>query len=500
MEAGFTVVKRRERKTRAERWEEAGRGPELRRQGARPRVVAEDQIRTVVRAWRDRLFTEIFPGRKDIPKTSSSPRTTRHAEDIVRIVREEFGRGNDFCQKITYKVTGVNTDDLISAFRNSYHPRIAVTVDMISTGTDIKPVECLLFMRVGIVEHPKLDPEPLERQPSVPFHRLLEQVALGLRGEDLLASLASRLARLRGKLSEQDSYRIAAASGGLSLQQIVHRLLDAIDPDVLVGAWSARSLAPDDMAAEGPCPSEPTAEEIAAVAAELAEQATRVFDSAELRRTLIDIQARDEQTIDVVSIDQVREAGFSADATAKALATVDSFRQFILERRDQIAALEIIYGQPYGRQRLTYSQLQELAQQLQAPPHVWTTEALWRAYAQLERDRVRGVRAPRVLTDLVSLVRHAVQLDDELAPYPDRVWRRYEDWLLAQEQAGRTFTPQQRWWLDRIAEHIGVNLALAAEDLDYGEFFNRGGRLGAARELGAQWLALVDAMNEALVV
>lgn len=536
VEAG-SVVKRRERRTRAERWEQLDEDLSYDAGQLDRAVVTEDQIRTVVRAFRDRLFSEIFPGRSHIPKTIVFAKDDSHAEAIVRIVREEFERGNEFCQKITYRVTGVSTDDLISAFRNSYHPRIAVTVDMISTGTDIKPVECLLFMRlvksrtlfeqmigrgtrvidandlmavtpdaghkdhfvivdaVGIVDHPKLDPEPLERQPGVPFHRLLEQIALGLRGEDLLASLASRLARLRGKLSEQDGYRIAALSGGLSLQQIIHSLLDAIDPDVQVEA--ARLAA---QQADQPLLDEPTAEQVAAAAAELAEQATRVFDSAELRRTLIDIQARDEQTIDVVSIDQVREASFSADATAKALATVDSFRQFVLEQRDQIAALEIIYGQPYGRQRLTYSQLQELAQQLQAPPHVWTTEALWRAYAQLERDRVRGVRAPRVLTDLVSLVRHAVQLDDELAPYPDRVGRRYEDWLLAQEQAGRAFTPQQRWWLDRIAEHIGVNLALAAEDLDYGEFFNRGGRLGAARELGAQWLALVDAMNEALVV
>ncbi|HSN73674.1 MAG TPA: type I restriction-modification enzyme R subunit C-terminal domain-containing protein, partial [Anaerolineae bacterium] len=214
--------------------------------------------------------------------------------------------------------------------------------------------------------------------------------------------------------------------------------------------------------------------------------------------TLLEIQARAEQTVDVISLDQIREARFSDDATAQALATVNSFQQFILEHRDQIAALEIIYGQPYGQRRLHAGQLAELAEQLRLPPHVWTTESLWRAYAQLERDRVRGVRTPRVLTDLVSLVRHAVQLDDELAPYPEQVQRRYGEWLAAQQQAGRTFTPEQLWWLDRIAEHIGVNLEVAPEDLDYGEFFNRGGRLGAARELGAEWLALVNAMNEAL--
>ena len=238
---------------------------------------------------------------------------------------------------------------------------------------------------------------------------------------------------------------------------------------------------------------------MAAAAAELAEQATLVFDRAELRRTLIDIQARDEQTIDVVSIDEVKGAGYSVDATAKALATVNSFRQFILEHHDEITALDIIYSQPYQKRHLTFQQLTELAEQLQLPPHAWTTEALWRAYAQLEQDKVRGVRAKRVLTDLVSLVRHAVQLDDELTPYPEQVQRRYAEWLAAQQAAGRSFTPDQRWWLDRIAEHIGVNLEVAPEDLDYGEFFNRGGRLGATRVFGAEWMAVVEEMNAELV-
>ena len=106
-----------------------------------------DQIRTVVRTFRDKLFTEIFPGRTEVPKTLIFAKDDSHAEDIVEIVREEFGKGNDFAQKITYRTTGETPEDLIAAFRNSYFPRIAVTVDMIATGTDIKPVEIVLFMR-----------------------------------------------------------------------------------------------------------------------------------------------------------------------------------------------------------------------------------------------------------------------------------------------------------------------------------------------------------------
>jgi len=142
--------------------------------------------------------------------------------------------------------------------------------------------------------------------------------------------------------------------------------------------------------------------------------------------------------------------------------------------------------------------LKQLAETLGQPPRSWTTEALWRAYAQLERDRVRGAGSRRVLTDLVSLVRHAVQLDDELVPYPERVQRRYADWLKAQEAEGKTFTPEQRWWLDQAAAHIGVNLEIHAEDFNVGEFFNRGGQVGAMRVFGPQLKNLLDELNETL--
>jgi len=195
---------------------------------------------------------------------------------------------------------------------------------------------------------------------------------------------------------------------------------------------------------------------------------------------------------------------------------VASFYAFLQEHRDEIAALQIIFGQPYGQQRLTYGQVKELAARIEMPPHVWTTEALWRAYAQLERDKVRGVGARRVLTDLVSLVRHAVQLEDELVPYPDLVQRRYRDWLEMQEAcpepcpersrresrraSGRVFTEEQRWWLDRIAETIGVNLSVTSDDFQVGELFSRGGWIAARRLFGTDLPALLEELNETLVV
>lgn len=146
VEAGV-YVDRRDRLTRKVRWELLEEDFTYDPEQLDRQVVAMDQIRTIVRTFKERLFTEIFPGRTEVPKTLIFAKDDSHADDIVQIVREEFGRGNEFCQKITYRTTGAKPEDLIAAFRNSYYPRIVVTVDMIATGTDIKPLEIVMFMR-----------------------------------------------------------------------------------------------------------------------------------------------------------------------------------------------------------------------------------------------------------------------------------------------------------------------------------------------------------------
>ena len=536
VEAGYFIGKR-ERMTRAERWEKLDEDFEYDPRQLDREVVSVDQIRTVLRTVRDKLFTEMFPEREIVPKTLIFAKDDSHAEDIVRIAREEFGKGDEFCQKITYRSTGKKPEDLISDFRNSYHPRIAVTVDMIATGTDIKPLEVLLFMRavksrllfeqmlgrgtrvvsqtelqnvtsdaktkdrfvlidaVGIVESELADPQTLERKRSASLKQLLESVAVGATDEDTLSSLAGRLVRLAKSLGTAEQAEVKERSGGLSLADMSNRLLDAIDPDKIQESASPQILI--DTAVR-PLASNP-----------------------ELRARLTEMQSRHEQAIDEVSQDAVIEAGFTDEASRL---LVRSFEEYIAEHKDEITALEIIYSIPYRtaksakdakkeergknlgglsglrgeKNRLTFEALKKLAETLQQPPRSWTTEALWRAYAQLERDRVRGAGTRRVLTDLVSLVRHAVQLDDELVPYPERVQRRYADWLAAQQSEGRTFTSEQRWWLDQVATHIGVNLEIHAEDFNYGEFFNRGGQITAMRVFGTKLNELLSELNQVL--
>ena len=237
VDAGY-YVDRRDRLTRKVRWEQLEEDLTYAPNQLDRDVVAVDQIRTVIQTFRDRLFTEMFPNRRDVPKTIIFAKDDAHADDIVRIVRGEFDKGNDFCQKITYKTTGAKPEDLLTAFRNSYNPRIVVTVDMIATGTDIKPVEVVFFMRnvrsrsffeqmkgrgvrtisatdfnavtpdarnkdrfvivdaVGVTETELSDSYTLERNPTVPFDKLLDRVSMGDRDPDVLSSLGSRLARL----------------------------------------------------------------------------------------------------------------------------------------------------------------------------------------------------------------------------------------------------------------------------------------------------------------
>jgi type I restriction enzyme R subunit len=144
VEAGY-YIDIRDKLTREKRWEMLDEDLEYKANQLDRNVVSMDQIRTVIRTFKEKL-PEIFPDRREVPKTLIFAKDDSHAEDIVRIVREEFGKGNDFCKKITYR-TEEKPENLIASFRNSYYLRIAVTVDMISTGTDIKPLECLIFMR-----------------------------------------------------------------------------------------------------------------------------------------------------------------------------------------------------------------------------------------------------------------------------------------------------------------------------------------------------------------
>ena len=527
-----TMVEYRDRHTRARRWERPDEDITYAAAELDRGVVARDQIRTVVRTFRDRLFTDLFPGRKEVPKTLVFAKDDSHAEDVVEIVRDEFGRGNDFCQKITYKVTAAEPRDLIQAFRNSFEPRIAVTVDMISTGADIKPIEIVMFMRavksrvlfeqmkgrgvrvidpgelhavtpdaqakthfvivdcVGVSDLPLADTQPLERKKTVPFGTLLEHVAMGGADPAMLSSLAGRLARLDRQCGPDDRRRIAEAAGGPGLVAIGGAIVGALDPDRQIA--EARSMF------QTPAGEEPTQPQLRQAEAALLRQAAEpIATRPALRRLLQDIKRQLEQIIDDISVDELLEAGTNEDARRKAKSLVTSFEQFIVDNRNEIDALQCFYAAPYAR-RLRFDDLKALADTIAAPPRAWTPEKLWRAYEMVDRDAVRGASAQRLLTDLVSLVRYALDQDEELAPFREHVHARFDHWLAQQRTAGRDFTPEQVRWLEMIRDHVAASIEMSPDDLDYAPFAEEGGRGRAAQVFGTRLPGLLDELNEVL--
>lgn len=549
VDAGLFVDKR-DRETRALRWERLVEDLPYDASVLDRDVVAMDQIRTVVRTFKDKLFTEIFPGRREVPKTLIFAKDDSHADDVVQVVREEFGRGNEFCEKITYrtgtvrvvdpmtgevtyKSTGVKPEDLLSSFRNSFNPRIVVTVDMIATGTDVKPLEIVMFMRtvqsrnffeqmkgrgvrvikdsdfravtpdartkdhfvivdcVGVCESPLSESRPLERNPTVPFETLMKQVAFGIASPDIVSSLASRLARMNRQLGKVEQKRLQDLAGGVPLQAIVSGLVDALDPD--------RHLEEARVAEELPEGVEPSAGAVAAAADALIRNALRPLASnPTLRTEILELKKKYEQTIDNLSKDQVLEAAFSGDSKVKAQGVVASFEKFIEENKDEIIALQVLYSKPYKR-RLRFADIKALAEAIEAPPRSWTAERLWAAYEALDRAKVRGANAPRLLTDIVSLVRFTLHQDDILLPFQEKVEERFRTWLMQQANKGQQFTPEQREWLVAIKDHIAASFGIEKDDFE-GVPFNQKGGLGRVYAVFGERLdPLLDELNEVLV-
>jgi len=535
IEAGFFIDKRN-KLTRDVRWEQLDEDMEYDEKNLDRAVVAPDQIRTIIKTFRDKLFTEIFPGRSEVPKTLVFAKDDSHAEDIVRIVREEFAKGNDFCKKITYRTTGEKPENLIAAFRNSFNPRIAVTVDMISTGTDIKPLECLLFMRnvksrvyfeqmkgrgtrvisstdfnavtpdalnktrfvivdaVGVCENDKTDSRPLERKPSIPFDKLLQLVALGNRDSEMLTSLAGRLARLSLEIGEKEHQEIVRALGnnGMippgSLESLTNELLDAVDPDK--HSERARSIFNTEN---------PSAEQIKKAEEDLAAQACLPYEIPEIRNLLIDIKKRNEQIIDTISKDIVLLAEFSDKAEERAREVVSTFKRFIEENKDELTALQIIYEKPYARRQVTYAEIRQLAEAIRKPPYQLTPDLVWQAYEKLEKARVKGSGPQKLLTNIVSLLRFAGGASDMLEPFPETVDRRFVVWLETQKSSGQVFSEEQLEWLRLIKDHIASSLAIQIDDFELSPLYEKGGAVKAYQVFGENLPQVLSELNENLV-
>jgi len=531
-------VDHRHRETRKKRWAETEEdtgytGKELDRS-----VVNPSQIRTVIQAMKSAVENALFPSRQEVPKTLIFAKTDSHADDIIQIVREVYGEGNAFCKKVTYRAED-DPDTVLFNFRNDYHPRIAVTVDMIATGTDVKPLEVLLFMRdvrskgyyeqmkgrgvrsldyeslkkvsssadsaktrfvlidaVGVEKSLKTESRPLEKKPGASLDQLLKSIAVGGRDEDTVLSLGNRLLRMAKQLDDKAQARITQAAQGLSLRDLARGLIEAVDPDRVVADALDAALAAGITRSEDTL----TPGELDAARGQRITVACEPFDDPTLRIALETARCEHEQLIDHINLDQVTFTGFGAQAEAKAQATVQAFADYLNEHKDEVAALGFFYAQPYQRRQLTFAMIEHLHEALSRPPLMLTTERLWSAYARVQASKVKGADTRRQLTDLVALVRFALGMDDELKPFADTVDKRFQTWIFRHNaQRATSFTPEQTEWLRLIKDHIASSCAISREDFDYAQLAAKGGLQKAWQVFGEQLDGLLAEMNEELV-
>ena len=522
-------VDKRERLSRRKRWEQLDEDVSYSKKDLDKDIVNPSQIRNIIRAFKNKL-PEIFPGRKEVPKTLIFAKTDSHADDIIQIVREEFNEGNEFCNKITYK-TEEDPKSVLTRFRNAYNPRIAVTLAMISVGIDVKPLECLLFMRdvkskgyfeqmkgrgtrtfgyddlkkvtpsaqsakthfvvidaVGVTKSLKTDSRPLERKRSTSMKELLEAVTMGKRDEDLYISLAGRLARLEKQLTGQEKETFKEKAKGKTLSETVKDLLNAYNPDKIEEkAQEIKKEKPEITRIQAL----ETAKE------NLSKTASSIF-YGELNGYIENVRRVHEQIIDTVNIDNVTKAQWGKDAADKAKEIVDDFTKYMEDHKDEIIALSIFYDQPYRLRELTSSMVKEVLEKLRMDKPLLAPLYVWQAYEQLEEGN--GKSPKDELIALVSLIRRVTGMDDKLTAYDKIVDRNFQKWVFEKQAGALKFNEEQMNWLRMMKENIATSFHIEVENLDYTPFDAHGGRGMMFQLFGNGMNKVISELNEALAV
>ncbi|MES2811501.1 MAG: DEAD/DEAH box helicase family protein [Bacteroidota bacterium] len=531
-------VDKRERLTRKKFWEAIDEDVEYSGKQLDKDIVNPSTIRTIVRATKDNL-PAMFPDRVDadgvfeVPKLLIFAKTDSHAEDIIDIVREEFGEENKFCKKITYR-SEEDPKSVLQQFRNDYYPRIAVTVDMIATGTDIRPLEVLLFMRdvksrsyyeqmkgrgtrtcsveelkakgtpsakfskdhfviidaIGVESSQKTDSRPLEKAPGVSLKNVLDNVAMGNTSEDMLTTLANRLIRLDRQLSEKDKAKFAENANGFTINQVVKQLLNAYDPDALE---NISSNVKNSMRGYPPVEIEKT---IDANKKELIEAAVAIFHNPDLRDFIVDIRKQYDQIIDVVNIDTITNIGWVKDQEAAASQTVLDFKSWIETHKEEITALQVFYAQDYRHRTFTYKMIKDLCEKLKTEKPLLAPLAVWRAYEQLEKT---NGSAKNELMALVSLIRRVVGIDSTLTVYDKTVDKNFQDWIF-KKNAGQhnTFTETQMQWLRMMKDYVASSFSIEKDDFDLSPFNAEGGLSKMWQLFGDETDGIINELNEVL--
>ncbi|WP_367044940.1 DEAD/DEAH box helicase family protein [Streptomyces sp. Je 1-332] len=493
-------------------------------------VIAPDEIRAVLGVYKNN-WQRWFPDRAELPKTLIFAAGDDHADEVIKQVKEVFGRGDEFAKKITYRsrASGENPESLINDLRNSPRLRVAVTVDMIATGTDVRPLEAVIFLRavksptlfeqmkgrgartvdadelkavtpeaaddlskdrfvivdaVGVTDSPLVDARPLIAPgaggPSL--KKLLERAGSRSLTADDAQTLARRLARVDRQLSADEKRLIETEAGGITLAGIARKITDASDVDTQDravregGADAARAL--------------------------IHRAIEPLTVNPELRRTILRIRHQQDLTYDETT--EVKVMGLDETSAAeRAERTIAQWRDLLSEEQERMrtsgedAILQVILGSgAKHRPEAARAYLKELATKLRAGNRAWTTGVIWDQYEELGKAAGSPGRSAG-LGDLMNLIRFELGVDDELRPYRTVVEERFEGWVQRQRQAGAEFTDTQLWYLERIMDVIAVGVGIERDDFDAAPFSERGSGRGFVAAFGdpGRALQLLDDLN-----
>jgi type I restriction enzyme, R subunit len=531
------MVDKRARLTRKQIWESLDENIEYEGAQLDKDIVNPSQIRTIVQEI-NRKLPSMFPDRFDengdfeVPKTLIFAKTDSHAEDIIKIVREEFGQGNDFCKKITYK-SAEDPKSVLQQFRMKYMPRIAVTVDMIATGTDIQPLEVLVFMRdvrsrsyyeqmkgrgtrtvsldelrkvsktakvckdhfvlidaIGVELSHKTDSRPLEKIPGLSLKDVLGHITIGQdTSEPMLSTLAYRLILLNRQISDKEKSAFLKISNGFSINQLVQKLLDAHDPDLLetletnirrqhVGAAPDAVQTMIDVQKEA-----------------IVADAVAIFYRPEVQKCLLDLRKNLDQIIDSVNLDHILNSNWVGDSETAANLRIQDFKTCLETHRNELIALQIFYNQPYRRRELTHEMVKKVFEMLEKEHPMLAPLRVWEAYATLGQTR----DTPRSqLIALVSLLRTICGMDAQLTAFDKTVDKNFQTWVFKKQSGALKFNEQQMNWLRMMKDCVANSFHIEKDDFEYHPFDAQGGLSRMWQLFGAQTDALILELNEAL--
>ncbi len=525
-------VRTRDKMTRAEKWEKLDDDLPYTGKDLDKKVVNKSQIRTIIMEFKKVLYSQLFPTRsgEHVPKTLIFAKDDSHASDIVDIVREVFAEGNDFCKKVTYQAKE-DPKSILSQFRNEYNPRIAVTVDMIATGTDVKPLECLLFMRdvrsanyfeqmkgrgtrtidiealkkvtpdaadgkqhyvlvdaVGVTSSMKTISGSFEKTPGVSLKELLQKAALSQLTADEGSSLAGRLVKLDTVLTDEEKKEVLKQTGGTDLHTIASNLYYAFDPDVVKKTVADEKSANPELSDDE---AQSKAEE------KLQAEATKPFNGT-FNHFIVNARKAHDQYL-AENIDAVTKSSWAKDDEEACESYLEDFANYLHRHRSDVEALKIYFDQPYRRKEVTLDMISDFLKLMASERAPFTVEMTWGCYhrlGQTDKPTFDGSREVAML----SLIRYVSGIDRKLVPFSTIVDKNYKDWVFKWNNAhpGQKLTDDDADFLRHVRDHYKTSLHISKDDFELIPFNQYGGYFRMKQIFGSEAKSVIEELNEAL--